>query len=96
LKQGKRGALQETKSRLKLMTIEELRPYQDKTATLRLYNGEIATVKIVLVDAEYDDIVVEIIQTNRPQQYKGPAGSTYTIQAVDIASVDEASNSDTV
>jgi hypothetical protein len=69
------------------MTITELRPFQDQTVILRLRDGEIATAKIAFVDAEYEDIVVDIVQTNRPEQYKGPPDSAYTIRAADIASV---------
>ena len=71
------------------MTVDELRPYQDKTVVLHLHDGEIATVRIAFVDTEYGDITVDIIHTNRPEQYKGSPDSAYAIRAVDIASVDE-------
>lgn len=51
------------------MTIAELRPYQDKTVILNLHDGEIATVKIALVDADHEDIIVDIVHTSRPEQY---------------------------
>jgi len=74
------------------MEITELETYQDKTVVLNLKDGEIATVKIVFVDAEHDDIIVDIIRTNRPKQYKGPRDAAYTIRATDIAFLDEISN----
>ena len=58
---------------------------------VRLHDGEVATIKIVFVDAEYEDIIVDVLHTNRPQNYKGPSNSAYTIVAVDIVSVDEVS-----
>ena len=67
------------------MTIAELRPFQDKTVTLALSDGEITTAKISFVDAEHEDIVVDIIQTNRPDNYRR-AGSAYAIAASDVAS----------
>ncbi len=67
------------------MTIEELRPYQDETVILHLRDGEIATVKIVFVDAEYEEIIVDVVQSNR--EYKGPKGSAYTIAASEVVSV---------
>lgn len=70
------------------MTIAELRRYQDKTVVLRLNDGEIATAKIAFVDVEYEDIIVEILETNRPEQYRLPINSTaFTIRASDLAFV---------
>jgi len=72
------------------MTIEELRPYQDATVVLHLRDGEIAAVRVVFVDAEYEDLTVDIIQSNR--EYKGPKGSAYTISAADVVSVEPPSD----
>lgn len=75
------------------MTIAELKPYEDKTVVLHLTDGEIATAKIAFVDAEYEDIIVDIIDTNRPQQYKQSIRlAAFTIKASDLASVSEISN----
>lgn len=74
------------------MTIAELKPYQDKTVVLRFCDGEIATVKVDFVDAEYEDIIVDIITTNRRDKYNGPSNAVYAIPVTDLASVDEISN----
>ena len=74
------------------MTIAEFRPYHDKTVILTFHDGEIATVKIALVDADHEEIIVDIVHTSRPEQYKGPTNSAYTLRAADIASVDKISN----
>lgn len=55
------------------MLIAELLPYQRKTVILNLKDGEISTVKILSVETEDRDIIVEIIHTNNPRQYKAPA-----------------------
>ena len=55
------------------MTIAELRPYQDKTVILHLHDGETATAKIAFVDDEYEDIIVDIIDTDRPEVARGLA-----------------------
>ena len=73
------------------MTTAELHPYQDKTVVVRLSDGEVATVKIILVDSEHEDIVVDIIHTDRPEQYKGLPNSAYTIRSADIVSLSEIS-----
>jgi hypothetical protein len=74
------------------MTIAELRPYQDKTVILHLHDGEIATVKVAFVDVEYQDLIVDIINTNRSQKYKGPANSAHVIRAADLAAIEEISS----
>jgi hypothetical protein len=74
------------------MTVSELRPFQDKIVVLHLKDGEIATVKVWFVDAEYEDIIVDIIATNRPDEYKGPANSSYTIPIGSLASAQEISH----
>ncbi|HKU20205.1 MAG TPA: hypothetical protein VJQ50_04265 [Terriglobales bacterium] len=74
------------------MKITELRRYQDKRVILRLHDGEVATVKVTFVDAEYEDIVVDIIGTNHPEKYKGPSNAAYVIEAADLASVEEISS----
>jgi hypothetical protein len=74
------------------MTVAELKPYQDKTVVLRFWNGEIATVKIDFVDAEYEDIIVDIINTNRRDRYAGPSNAVYAVPVVQIASVEAISN----
>lgn len=71
------------------MTIAEVRPFQDRTVVLALTGGEITTCKIVLVDAEYEDIIVDIIHTNRPYNYRSE-DSAYAIAVSDVASVEEA------
>jgi len=70
------------------MTIEQLKNYQDKSAILKLSDGEIATVKVLFVDFEYEDIIVDIINTDRPQRYK-QSDAAYTIDVADIVSVEE-------
>jgi hypothetical protein len=74
------------------MTIAELKPYQDKTVVLRFWNGEVATVKVDFVDAEYEDIIVDVISTNRRDRYTGPSNSVYAIPVANLASVEEISN----
>ena len=70
------------------MTIDDLREFQDCDVVLRLTNDEVLKAKIEFVDFEYKDIVVEVLETNRPEQYKGPKNSAYTVKAADILSVE--------
>jgi hypothetical protein len=74
------------------MTIDELRPYQDMTVILRLHDGEIAKARILFVDMEYEDIIVDVINSNRSQEYKGSASDAYAIRVGDLASVEAISS----
>jgi hypothetical protein len=70
------------------MTIAEIKLYEHKTVTLRLSNGEITTAKILHVDDEYSDLVVNIISTNRQDTYRDP-DSVYAIAVADLVSAEE-------
>jgi hypothetical protein len=75
------------------MTITELKPYEDKTVILHLRDGEVATAKIALVDAEYEDVIVDIVETNRPDAYRKPIGSSaFAIRLSDLDFIEEISN----
>jgi hypothetical protein len=75
------------------MTISDLKPYQDKTVVLRFRDGEVAKVKVAFVDVEHEDIIADIVETNRPEKYKAPLSScAFAILAADLSSVKEISD----
>lgn len=55
-------------------------------AILRLTDGEVLKARIDFVDLEYEDVVVKLLETNTPEQYKGPKNADYIVKAVDIVS----------
>jgi hypothetical protein len=67
--------------------LSDMKPLSDKRATLRLSNGEIATVKVIFVDEEYEDIIVEVLKTSHPDQYRD-SSAAYTFAAKDIVSAE--------
>ncbi len=70
------------------MTIEELKPYQDMTVLISMNDGELLTARVAFVDAEYEDIVVDIVHTNRLETYRVPISSAaFTIPATNITSI---------
>jgi hypothetical protein len=73
------------------MKISDLKPFVDKTVTLRMPDGEVAKVFVRFADEEYDDIIVDVLQSTRSQPYN-PA-SAYTFAAADIVSIELASES---
>lgn len=56
--------------------------------TLHLADGEVLSVEIYFVDVEYEDIIVDVLETSKPENYKGPKNSAYTIKATDVISVE--------
>jgi hypothetical protein len=68
------------------MKISELKPFQDCEVALHLKDGEVLRAKVAFVDSEYEDIIVNVLETNQPEHYKDPNAS-YTVAASDIVSV---------
>ena len=68
------------------MRLSELKEYLDKTVILRMTDGEVAKVCVRFADEEYDDIIVDVLESTRSQPYD-PA-SAYTFAAADISSAE--------
>lgn len=73
------------------MKIADLKPYVDKTVTLRMTDGEVAKVRVDWFSEEYDDIVVDVLESTRSQPYD--PSCAYTFAAADILSVEAANES---
>ena len=69
------------------MRIAELKPFVDKTVTLRMTDGEVAKVRVGSISEEYDDIIVDVLDSTRVQPYD-PA-CAYTFAAADIVSAEQ-------
>jgi hypothetical protein len=65
------------------MNIIDLKQFRDKTVTLRMRDGEVAKVRVLLVDEEYGDIVADLLLSTHPVNYRDPSAA-YTFAAVDI------------
>jgi hypothetical protein len=66
--------------------ISELKPFQDGEVTLHLNDGEVLLARMIFVDLEYVDIVVDVNQTSKPEHYKDPS-ACYTVAASDVVSL---------
>ena len=51
------------------MRISDLKEYLDKTVILRMTDGEVAKVRVRFADEEYDDIIVDVLESTRSQPY---------------------------
>lgn len=71
------------------MKISELQECQDCRVVLRLHDGEMLIARVDFVDLEYDDVVVDVLETSNPRQYKGPKNAVYTIKAIDIMLIEK-------
>jgi hypothetical protein len=64
---------------------------------LTFSDGEVAKVKVLLVDNECSDVVVDLMTTNRPDKWAASAVDSdcaYTIALLEIAAVREVSPAD--
>ena len=74
------------------MTVAELKPFEDEIVTLHLRDGEIATAKSVYVDAEYQDVIVDVLSTNRLELYNVPVtAGAFTFPVSDVSLVQKTS-----
>jgi hypothetical protein len=69
------------------MRINDLKPFIDRTVTLRMKDGETTKVKVNSVDEEYDDIIAAVVESSRLERYRAPC-AVYTFAAGDIVSVE--------
>jgi hypothetical protein len=70
------------------MTLDELKPWEDRVVVLHLHDGEVTTARVDFVDSEYEDIIVTVLSSNR--DYMRPDQQAFTIAAADVASIDPA------
>jgi hypothetical protein len=68
------------------MNISDLKPFRNCEVALHLKDGEVLRAKVLFVDSEYQDIIVNVLETNQPEHYKDPNASC-TIAASDIVGV---------
>jgi small nuclear ribonucleoprotein (snRNP)-like protein len=68
------------------MEISDLKPFEDSEVILDLKDGEVLRTKLASVDSEYENITVDDLETNRPENYKDP-DAAYVIAASDIVSI---------
>jgi hypothetical protein len=72
------------------LQIGDVQNLQNKTVVLRLTDGEMAIVKVNSVDVEYEDIMVDVLETNMPGAYpQFRPDSSFMIKAADILSASE-------
>jgi hypothetical protein len=71
------------------MKIVDLKGFVDKTVTLRLTEDEVAKVRVLWISEEYDDIIVDVLESTRSQPYD--PSSAYTFAAADIISAEVSS-----
>lgn len=69
------------------MRIIDLKQFVDKTVTLHMQDGETAKVRVNFVDDEREDLIAAVVETSRPEHYRGPC-AVYTFAASDIVSAE--------
>jgi hypothetical protein len=67
------------------MNIEDLKPLKDKIVTFRMTDGEVAKVRVHSISDEYEDLIVDILETTKPEHYRD-LSNAFTFAAADIVS----------
>ncbi|MGH2842483.1 MAG: hypothetical protein ACRDKL_02700 [Solirubrobacteraceae bacterium] len=49
---------------------EDLKPFQGRLVLLHSSDGETMRAKLISVDKEHGDVVVDVLGTNRPERYR--------------------------
>ena len=63
------------------MTISDLKSFQDCIVVLQLKDGERLRAKVQFVDAEYEDIILDVLETSQPDTIKT---KTHTIPCLPL------------
>jgi hypothetical protein len=66
------------------MKISGLKPFQDCEVAVHITDGEVLRAKVTFVDLEYEDIIVNVLETHQPEHYKDPYAA-YTVAASDVS-----------
>ena len=72
---------------IEAMTLSDLKQFLDKTVTLRLTNGETATVIVSGIDEGHDNLIVVVLETSTPERHRRRLAA-YMIAAPDIESAE--------
>jgi len=71
------------------MTTGELRPFENKIVTLTLTDGEVMKARLYFVDEEYQDVIVDVLETTTPERYQARETSAFCVCVADIVSAAE-------
>ncbi|KAA6465051.1 hypothetical protein DYQ86_03610 [Acidobacteria bacterium AB60] len=77
------------------MTACELKAFHNKTVKIGFDDGEIATAHLTCSSEDCEDVMVDVLATNRPARYPQMHTCTYIVHAAEIESVAEISHEDT-
>ena len=74
------------------MTACELQAFHNKTVSITFLDGEVSTARLTCSDDECEDVMVDVVSTNRPDRYTHHHCS-YIVPASEFLSVTEVSSS---
>jgi len=69
------------------MRVNDLKQFVDHIVTLHMSDGEIVKVRVNSVDDEDEEIVGTVIESSRPERYRGPC-AMHTFTAREIVNLD--------
>lgn len=69
------------------MKSDDLKPFLDRTVTLRMLNGEILKVRLSFIDEDDGEIFAAVVETSAPENYR-QACAVQSFPVADIASAE--------
>ena len=74
------------------MTACELKAFDNKTVRITFLDGEVATARLTCTGEGCEDVMVDIVATNRPHRY-AHRNCTYIVPASELVSVTDIASS---
>jgi hypothetical protein len=74
------------------MTSCELKPFHNRTVSITFHDGEVATARLTCSTEDCEDVIVDILGTDRPERYPQLHTSSYIVPAAELVSVAEISD----
>ncbi len=74
------------------MTSCELKAFHNRTVSITFHDGEVANARLTCSGEDCEDVIVDILGTNRPERYAQPNTCSYIVPASELVSVAEISD----
>lgn len=74
------------------MTLSELQAFHNRTVSITFRDGEVATARLACSSEDCEDVMVDILGTNRPERYVQLHTCSYIVPASEFLSVADISD----
>ena len=74
------------------MTTCELKAFHNRTVNITFHDGEVATARLTCPSEDCEEVMVDILGTNRPERYAQLHTCSYIVPASELVSVADISD----